>query len=108
MMISMAKYVKIEDDDIIEIEGEQYCWNCGYFVAPGGCSNIFGVTTPFNWCEHWSKTDDEYLDENKDKIDECCKENRIKRIEDNKGLIEVYKKDLDKSINKILELMSME
>ena len=67
----MVKYVKIEDDDIIEIEveGEQYCWNCGYFVAPGGCSNIFGVTTPFNWCEHWSKTDDEYLDENKDKID---------------------------------------
>ena len=104
----MVKYVKIEDDDIIEVEGEQYCWNCEYFVAPYGCCGIFGFVTPFHWCEDWSKANEEDIEENKDKIDECCKENKIKRIEDNKGLIEVYKKDLDKSINKILELMSME
>ena len=84
---------------------DRECFNykCRY-----GCCGIFGFVTPFHWCEDWSKANEEDIEENKDKIDECCKENRIKRIEDNKGLIEVYKKDLDKSINKILELMSME
>ena len=104
----MVKYVKIEDDDIIEIEREQYCWNCGYFVAPGGCSNIFGVTTPFNWCEHWSKANEKDIEENKRIIDECCKEDKIKRINKCKGRMRAYKREIDSDFRQILAILDKE
>lgn len=95
----MVKYVKIEDDDIIEIEREQYCWNCGYFVAPGGCSNIFGFVTPFHLCEDWSKANEKDIEENKDKI---------KRINKCKGRMRAYKREIDTDFRQILAILDKE
>ena len=102
----MVKYVKIEDaDDIVELNGERFCWNCEYFSSPYGCSNIFGFVTPFHWCEDWSKANEKDIEENKDKIDECCVINRLKSLKGNIGLIKTHKKELNKSIDKILEII---
>ncbi len=104
----MVKYVKIEDDNIIEIEREQYCWNCEYFVAPYGCWGIFGFVTPFHWCEDWSKANEEDIEENKDKIDECCKEDKIKRINKCKGRMRAYKREIDSDFRQILAILDKE
>lgn len=105
----MVKYIRIEnEDDIVELNGERYCWNCEYFLSPYGCSNIFGFVTPFHWCEYWSKANEEDIEENKDKIDVCCRVNRIKSLKDDIGLLKEYKKHLDNGIDKLIELVDIE
>ena len=105
----MVKYIRIEnEDDIVELNGERFCWNCEYFSSPYGCSNIFGFVTPFQWCEDWSKANEEEIEENKDKIDECCKEDKIKRINKCKGRMRAYKREIDSDFTKILAILDKE
>lgn len=101
-------YNLIYEDISSENNEEQYCWNCEYFSAPYGCSNIFGFATPFDCCNDWSEADEEDIEENKDKIDECCKENKIKRINKYKGNIRAYKRAIDTDFRQILALLDME
>ena len=105
----MVKYVKVNElKDFIYIEAECYCWNCEYFVAPYGCCGIFGFVTPFQWCKDWSKANEKDIEENKDKIDECCKEDKIKRINKCKGRMRAYKREIDSDFRQILAILDKE
>ena len=90
----MVKYVKIEDDDIIEIEREQYCWNCEWFCAPNGCTNLFMGTVPFSFCDGWSRASDEELESIKKVINECCEIKPLREMRDYKRALKGHKKDI--------------
>lgn len=56
--------------------------------------------------EEYSKVKD--IEENKDKIDECCKENKIKRINKCKGRMRAYKREIDSDFRQILAILDKE
>jgi hypothetical protein len=108
MMISMAKYVKIGNDkDIVELNEEKYCYKCEYFFAPSGCANLFAVVTPFHSCKDWNKANEKDIEENKDKIEECCRIDKIRRINKYKERIRAYKREIDTDFRQILALLDM-
>ena len=104
----MVKYVKIEDDNIIEIEREQYCWNCEYFCPPQGCTNLFMSTVPFSVCDEWSRASDEKLEAIKKVINECCEINPLNKIKVYRSMLKEYKKDINELMDNIIDLADLD
>lgn len=110
----MAKYVKInKDEDIIEIDeksiGEKhYCWNCEYFCAPAGCSNLYMDTEPFSYCDDWRKATDGYIKQSQEVINKCCKLNPLRNIRKWSDYLKECQTDINMYINDILKLTDFE
>lgn len=119
------KYIKIENDNITEIdeniikkelcskynqttEMEQYCWNCEYFCSPNGCTNLFMSTVPFSFCDEWSRVSDEKLESIKKEINECCEIEPLKNIGKYTTLLKIFKKNINKNIDNIIELCDLD
>lgn len=110
----MAKYIKLnKDNDIIEVNDEvigekNYCWNCEYFCSPNGCTGLFMSTVPFSMCDEWSRASDEQLEAIKKEINECCEIEPLKNIEKYTTLLKIFKKNINKNIDNIIELCDLD
>lgn len=110
----MAKYVKInKDEDIIDIDEkiigeEHYCWNCEWFCAPAGCSNLYMDTEPFSYCDEWSKATEGYIKQSQEVINKCCKLNTLKKIKRCNAYLKECQTDINRYINDILKLTDFE
>lgn len=110
----MSKYIKLnKDNDIIEVNEEMvgekhYCWNCEYFCPPQGCTGIFGNTVPFRICNEWSRASDEEIESIKKEINNCCEIEPLKNIEKYTTLLKIFKENINKNIDNIIELCDLD
>ena len=109
----MSKYIKINDEDVIEIteksiSEEQYCWNCEYFCPPGGCSNLYCDTEPFSSCDEWSRATEGYIKQSQEVINKCCKIDHLIKTEKCNNYLKECQIAITSYLNDILEATDFE